>query len=134
MSILSWFKNDDVMNKKDGHLANVGKWVGNLKFTAEEMAEMDTEMASAVREFAVKTLSENTERSKSRRDIANLTIKFYFILVFMTAIVYPFNPEWAQFLFGMLGMTGLSGGFISVMVFFFGSHWHRSVKELKSNG
>jgi hypothetical protein len=122
---------DNVLNKKDGHLANVGAWIGNLKYTDEEMAEMDAKVADGVRKFAVDTLSENTERSKARRDIANLVIKFYFLLVFMSVIVYPFNKDWAEFIFLVFSGAAIGGAFVSVIIFFFGSHWHRTAKATK---
>ena len=129
--VVGIFSNDDIMNKKDGHLANVGAWVGNLKFTSEEMAEMDAKMAEGVRKFAVDTLSENTERSKARREIAKFIIKFYCILVFMSVMVYKIDVAWAKFIFDVYTATALGGAFIAVIVFFFGSHWHRTAKGSK---
>lgn len=127
------FSSDNVMNKKDGHLANIGSWIGNLRYTAEDMAEMDAKVADGVRKFAVDTLSENTERSKARRDIANLVIKSYLLMAFMAVIVYPFNPEWSLFILSVLSGGAISGAFVSVIIFFFGSHWHRTTKA-KNNG
>ena len=125
------FGSDNVMNKKDGHLTNVGAWIGNLKYTDEEMAEMDAKVADGVRKFAVDTLSENTERSKARRDIANLIVKFYILLIFMSVIIWPFNERWAEFILMVYSGAAIGGAFVSVIIFFFGSHWHRTAKATK---
>lgn len=129
--IASVFTSDDVMNKKDGHLANIGGWIGNQKFTTEDMAELDAETAAGVRKFVVDTLTENTERSKTRRDMAKFIMRFYCILVFMCIIVFPFDQEWGKFILGVASGAGISGAFVSVVVFFFGSHWQRTAKSGK---
>ena len=126
--VSSVFGSDDVMNKKDGHLANIGAWIGNSKFTTEEMAELDAKTAEGVRKFVIETLTENTERSKTRRDMAKFIMRFYCILVFMCVIVFPFKPEWGNFILNVASGAGISGAFISVVVFFFGSHWQRTAR------
>ena len=123
------FSSKDVMDRKDGHLKNVGSWIGNMKFTKEEMAEMDAETASAVRQFAVDTLSENTERSKTRRDLAVITIQFYCLLLFMSVMLYPFNVDWSQFTFKIATETEVAWLVLGVGAFFWGSHTLRTANK-----
>ena len=80
---LSWFGTskqvaktaDDLFDKDKGLLTQVGSWVGNMKFTDEEQAELNVKIADKAADFVASTLSENTERSKTRRQIAVLWIK-----------------------------------------------------------
>ena len=62
---------DSVFDKDKGLLHQVGQWVGHQQFTEEEKAKHDAAMAKGVQSFAIATLGENTERSKTRRDLAN---------------------------------------------------------------
>ena len=74
---------DDVFDKDNGHLAKIGAWIGNQDFTTEEQAEMTANIAKGVQKFAIDTLSENTERSKARRTIAENVINFYLLILFI---------------------------------------------------
>ena len=80
MSWLSWFSSapkviDDVMDKDNGLISQVGGWIGNMKLTDEEVLEANAKTVLLVQDYAIKTLDENSERSKSRREIANLIVQ-----------------------------------------------------------
>lgn len=128
MSIFSFLKStpqktvDDLLDKDSGLVAKAGAWIGNNKFTAEEQAELSLDLSKGVQKFVVETLSENTDRSKARRNIAETTIKFYLLLIFWCALVFPFNKEWAQMIFNLTTDPTLAGLVISISLFFFGSH------------
>ena len=113
---------DDIFDKNDGLLAKAGSWFGNRKFTDEEQAEMDAETASAVRQFVVDTLSENTDRSKARREIAVFFIKFYSLMLFMCGMVYPISKGWSSIWFQLCTSLSVGGLVSAIAVFFFGSH------------
>ena len=117
---------DNVFDKDKGLLTQVGGWIGNGKFTDEEQAEMNRDMVKGVQAFAVATLEENTDRSKTRRQIAQDVIRFYLIIVFMSGMTYPINPEWSAVWLGLGSLPALGGLVVGVGVFFFGSHMHRS--------
>lgn len=116
----------DVFDKNDGHLKNFGSWIGSMKFTAEEMAEMDAETAAGVRKFALDTLNESTDRSKTRRELAIFIIKYYSLLLFLSVMVFPFNKEWAQYVFQVAAQTHIGWLVLGVGTFFWGAHVMRT--------
>jgi hypothetical protein len=113
---------DDVFDKENGLLTQVGSWIGNANFTDEEKAELTAAQAEGVRKFVVDTLSESTGRSKARREIAVFFIKFYAIMLFLCGMTYPINPEWSKVWFNLATSTSVGGLVIAISVFFFGSH------------
>ena len=113
---------DDVMDKDNGLLAQVGGWVGNLNLTKEEVMEFNGKMITAVQAFAKATLGENTARSKARRAIAILWIKSELGIVLMACICAPWNMQLAEFYFKVASSGVMFGGTTAIIVFFFGSY------------
>lgn len=113
---------DGVFDKDNGLLTQFGEFVGNAKFTEEEKAELTAKQAEDVRKFVVDTLSERTDRSKSRRNIAELVIKFFVLMLFLSGLVFPFNPEWSAIWLSLAINVPVGGLVSAVSVFFFGSH------------
>ena len=128
---LSWFGSskqvaktaDDIFDKDKGLLTQVGSWVGNMSFTSEEQAELNVKIADKAAEFVASTLSENTERSKTRRSIAVLWIKAQLALVLMTAICIPWDKEVASDFFNLATSNLMLMGTGSIIVFFFGGYY-----------
>ena len=127
---MSWFTNlfsssktiDNVLDKDNGLLSQVGGWVGNMNFTAEEQAEFNEKVSEGVSTFVKATLGENTERSKARRAVAILWIKAQLAMIFITMMVAPFDKElfklYADITFGTLMLTST----LSIIAFFFGPY------------
>ena len=135
MSILSFLMAkpktvDDIFDKDSGLLAKAGAWVGNASYTDEEQAENRAANMKSVQKFVVDTLSENTDRSKARREIAVFFIKFYSLLVFMAGITYPIDPKWSDVWFALATSAGVAGLVIAISIFFFGSHALAKHKEV----
>lgn len=127
MSIFSWFTSssktvDDVMDKDNGLLAQVGGWIGNLNLTNEEVMKQNAKTVTSVQAFVKATLSESTERSKSRRDIANLWVKTQLGILLMMCIAAPWNIELAEFYFKAATSTLMIMGTTAIIIFHFGSH------------
>jgi hypothetical protein len=117
---------DNIFDKDKGLLTQFGGWVGNSKFTEEEQAELNRDMAKSVQLFAVATLEESTDRSKARRQIAQDVIRFYLVLIFLCGMTYPIDPNWSAVWLSLAALPALGGLVVGVGVFFFGSHMHRS--------
>ena len=113
---------DNILDKDNGLLTQIGGWVGNANFTEEEGRELNQKLSNAVADFAVKTMDENTERSKTRRNIAIMWIKAQLALVFLVVVVAPFDIELAKFYATIAFGTLMLGGTLSVLAFFFGGH------------
>ena len=112
---------DDVFDKEKGHLAKFGEWIGNQQFTPEEKAEF-------THKFVIDTLSENTDRSKARRHISVLVMKFYLVILGLSILVYPFHIEWSKMIFKVATSGGIIGLVSAISLFFFGTHALRSTK------
>jgi len=127
MSIFIWFTSssktvDDVMDKDNGLLAQVGGWIGNMNLTEEEVMEHNGRTVASVQEFVKATLSESTGRSKTRRSVAVLWIKSQLSIVLMCCIAAPWNIELAEFYLKLATSTLMIMGTTAIIIFFFGSH------------
>jgi hypothetical protein len=127
MSIFGWFTSkpktvDDIFDKDNGLLTQVGGWIGNQQFTDQERATYDQDTIKGIQKFVVDTLAENTDRSKARREIAVFFIKFYSIMLFMCGMTYPIDPEWSLMWFKLATSLSVGGLITAISVFFFGSH------------
>ncbi len=127
MSLFSWFTSssktvDDVMDKDNGLLAQVGGWIGNMNLTEEEVMEQNAKTVGSVQEFVKATLSESTGRSKTRRSVAVLWIKSQLAIVLMCCITAPWNMPLAKFYMDLATSTLMITGTTAIIIFFFGSH------------
>tara|TARA_R110000822_G_scaffold5332_5_gene22808 strand:+ start:769 stop:1182 length:414 start_codon:yes stop_codon:yes gene_type:complete len=113
---------DNVLDKDNGLIAQVGSWVGNMNLTKEEVIEFNAKTVSSVQSFVKATLSESTERSKTRRAIAVLWIKSQLAIVMMCCIAAPFDLELANFYFNLATSTLMITVTTAICIFFFGSH------------
>lgn len=126
MGWFNWFGSDkvidNVLDKDKGLLAQAGSWIGNLNLTKEEVIEFNTKTVTSVQAFVKATLSENTERSKTRRAIAVLWIKVQLGIVLMCCIAAPFNMVLAEFYYKLATSTLMITVTTAICIFFFGSH------------
>lgn len=113
---------DNVMDKDNGLLSQVGGWIGGMNFTEEEKAEMNAKMVEGVGSFVKMTLSENTERSKTRRDVAVMWIKVQLAMLLIVFIAAPLDMAIAEFYLSIAFGTVMVGGTLSIIGFFFGAH------------
>jgi hypothetical protein len=113
---------DDVFDKDDGHLAKIGRWIDNRSFTEEEQQKLNMATGAAVRDFAIATLSENTERSKARRSIAVLTIRGFWFLLLLCVFAYPVSPDYSKYVFSLITHQAVAIPVAGVFAFFFGSY------------
>ena len=127
MSFLGWFKSapkvaDDVLDKDNGLISQVGGWIGRMDLTPEEVMIQNAKTVDSVQEFVKATLDESTERSKSRRSIVEKWIKVQLSLVLMVCICAPFDMVLAKFYFELATSALMAMGTTSIIIFHFGSH------------
>jgi len=127
VSILDFFKiapkaASDVLDKDNGLISQFGGWIDRGNFTDQEKASMNAETYKDIRAFVVDTLDESTDRSKTRREIATLIIKFFVLMLFMCGMTYPINPEWSAVWFNLATSLSVGGLVTAISIFFFGSH------------
>lgn len=130
---MGWFSSDKVVNnildKDNGLLAQAGSWIGNLNLTQEEIMEQNAATVVSVQAFVKDTLSENTERSKTRRSIAVLWIKTQLAIILMCCIAAPWNLELANFYFELATSTLMITVTTAISIFFFGSQGLARLRE-----
>lgn len=127
---MSWFTKifssskavDNVLDKDNGLLTQVGGWIGNMNYTPEEQAKMSLKVGQHVAAFVETSLSESTERSKTRRAVAILWIKAQLIMIFWVMLVAPFDIVLAKFYAEIVFGTLMISGTLSVIAFFFGPY------------
>jgi hypothetical protein len=117
---------DDIFDKDNGLLTQVGDWVGGMSYTEEEAAEAKERLNAGVFDFVQATLTESTSRSRTRRTLANTWIKSQLAMIFITMMVAPFDMELAAFYLGIAFGTLMLSGTLAVLAFFFGSHLLRT--------
>ena len=121
---------DDVLDKDNGHLTKIGEWIDNRSFSEEEAQKLNMEVGSAVRDYAVATLNESTDRSKTRRNIAEFWMKFYGLMVFTCGMTYPIDKEWSAMWYSLATSATITGLVVSISIFFYGSH---ALQRFKTN-
>jgi fatty acid desaturase len=135
MSLLSWLSApkvvDNLLDKDSGLFVRVGGFIDGLSLTPEEVMRQNGITADSVQAFAIATMDENTERSKSRREIATTYIKFYLLWVSVAFGIWPINENYAIFLITALTGLALGGAFTAIMIFHFGSHGLAKLKSKK---
>ena len=100
-----------------------------MNLTPEEVMKQNAKTVDSVQAYAIATLDENTERSKSRREIATIYIKFYLLWVSVAFGIWPINEEYAIFLIAALTGAALGGAFVAIITFHFGSHGLAKLKK-----
>ena len=123
---------DNILDKDNGLLSQVGGWIGNMDYTAEERAEANAKTVGLVVDYAKSTISENSERSKARRDIAVMWIKVQLFLILATCVMAMFDMAKAEFLFKMATAGVMLAGTSAIIVFFFGSYGVTRYQESKN--
>ena len=117
---------DDIFDKDTGHIAKAGEFLGKLVYTDEEEAATTVKRAELWLKYMDNKLEESTDRSKARRDLALLIIRFELLILFLGGILFPFNAGWSAVWITMATsgvMVMLVGG---VAGFFYGTHLLRT--------
>lgn len=137
MKLFSIFKRpktvDDVFDKDAGLLVKFGGFVNNLNLTDEEVLKQNAKTVADVQSFVKDTLSESTDRSRTRRQIAQLWIKSQLALVLMCAIAAPFDMKLAEFYFTLASSVLMFSTTTAIVVFFFGSHGLSKFQDKQNN-
>ena len=107
----------------------VGNWIDGQQFTDQEKAEDAMKRAELYGDFLRQTIDENSERSRTRRALALLVIRWYLLTLTASALVYKLDPQWAEYLFKIASTAAVGALVLGIGAFFFGSHLLRGVKK-----
>ena len=120
----------DIFDKDGGLLAKAGGFLNDLHYSAAEKAQDVFKIGQSITKFVDTTLSESTERSKTRRQLAVLWIKVQLALILLVAIVLPFKQELAADYFKLATCNVMLWGTGSIITFFFGGYvWGTYIKK-----
>jgi len=133
-----WFNThkavDDLLDKDNGLLTQVGNWIGNMNLTPEEIMEENTKTVSSVQKFVVDTLSETTERSRARRSIAKSWIQLQVVVILLACVAAPIDIVLATFYYDLATSSLMLSVTTAITIFFFGSYGLARYQEKKNEG
>jgi hypothetical protein len=127
-TILRGRKSNEGPDKADRILDATMEYIDDRKFTPEERARQQVKVIDGNLEFVKQNKEENSVRSKARRAIAEKIIDVHLSLLLLSAIVYKFDPEYAEHLY--LTAMVLDSAVVAVILFYFGYYGAQKVVGL----
>ena len=113
----------------------VGTWIDERKFTEEEKAKVNLELAAKYANFVGTTMDENTERSKTRRSLALWVIRLEAFFLVMSAATFKFDQAWSEYWYKIAVDSPWGLLTLGVGSLFFGVHVLRAMAgDKQSNG
>ena len=109
--------------------SGIGNWIDEQKFTEQEKAAYNAELIGHYSEYMKSTVSENSQRSRTRRDIALWVIKVEIFLLLGSAAVFKFDEPMAKYLYQIATDSPMGYLTLGVGAFFFGAHLVRAAKQ-----
>ena len=106
--------------------SGIGGWIDKGKFTDQEKAEFNAAIIPHFQKFMDSTVNENTQRSKSRREIALLVIRWELVMLTVSALLFKFDPIWAKYVFDIATLEVIVYLVLGIGAFFFGAHLIRT--------
>ncbi len=115
-------------------VTGVGGWIDEQKFTDEERAVMVLKIGDAYSKFLASTVDENSERSKTRRNIAIWVIRVEAFFLMVSLATVKVDPSLSEYAYKIAVDSPWGLLTLGVGAFFFGSHMLRgtSLKDKNS--
>lgn len=118
---------DNVMKVASG----IGNWIDNNKYTDQEKATNTLKILNHFDTFMANTVNENSEKSKTRRDVAQLVIRVELGFLIASGLLFKIDAAWSEYLFKVATDSPLGLLTLGVGAFFFGTHLIRATKGAK---
>jgi len=123
---------DNVMKVASG----IGNFIDEQEFTEQEDVMNTAQVIiPSMQKFMETTVAENTERSKTRRDLALWVIRNWIIMLWVSIVAYGFElhigatlHEFSKFVFQLATLETMIYLVLGVGGFFFGAHIVRQTK------
>ena len=103
----------------------IGTWIDEQQLTDEERLKVSIEMVGKYNQFLDSTLSENTERSKTRRKMAIFVIRLEAAFLVLSLVMIKFDPSISEYAYKIAVDSPWGILTMGVSAFFFGSHMLR---------
>jgi len=104
----------------------VGNWIDGQQFTDQEKAEDAMKRAERYGEFMSQTMAENSERSRTRRSLALLILRWWLVMLTTSALLYRVDPGWSEYIFKIATYSDVAYLVLGIGAFFWGSHLLRT--------
>lgn len=115
---------DTVMKVASG----IGGWIDNNKFTDQEKAKHKAALIPHFQKFMDSTVSENSARSMTRRDVAIWVIRTEIGLLVISGALFKYDASWSEYIYKICTDSPLGLLTLGVGAFFFGTHLVRAAK------
>jgi len=108
--------------------SGIGNWIDNNKFTDQERAKHKAALIPHFQKFMDSTVSENSERSRTRRNIAIWIIRTEIGLLVISGLLFKYDASWSEYIYKICTDSPLGLLTLGVGAFFFGTHLVRAAK------
>ena len=125
-SIGSWFAGGSENSVGMTAVKGVGKWIDEQQYTDQEKAENAAKRAEAYSKFLSQTIDENSERSRTRRSLALLILRWWVFMLTMSAVLYKVDLAWSEYIFKIATYEDVGWLVLGIGAFFWGSHLIRT--------
>lgn len=110
----------------------VGGWIDEQQWTDQEKAEHAVKKGELYGAYLQQTMDENSERSRTRRALALLVIRWWLLMLTASAAVWKIDQAWAHFIFQIASLTAVGALVAGIGAFFFGAHLLRGYQNGKA--
>jgi len=124
---MGWFGKKEANKVLDGAISGIDK----LFFTNEEKTEFNKQIADAHLEYLKTTLSENSNRSITRRYMSLALMGLFIALIIAGVIMKAFDDDYASFIFEVVSKLDVL--IMMVAAFFYGGYYAKGIIS-KSKG
>ena len=107
-------------------IKGVGSWIDEQQYTDQEKAESAAARAESYAKFMQQTIDENSERSRTRRSLALLILRWWISLLTLSAILYKVDQSWSAYIFKIATYQDVAFLVLGIGAFFWGSHLLRT--------
>lgn len=108
--------------------SGIGTYIDEQEFTVEEKAGHNTAMVGHMGTFMASTVAENTQRSKTRREISLLVIRWELFMLTVSAILYKIDKGLSEYIYQICTDDPIGYLILGIGAFFFGAHIVRAMK------
>ena len=106
----------------------IGGWIDGQQFTDQEKAKFNAEMIGHYSKYMESTVTENTQRSRTRRDIAIWVIRTEIFFLITSAVMFKIDEPLAEYLYKIATTSPMDYLVLGIGAFFFGAHLVRATQ------
>lgn len=109
----------------------VGNFIDEQNFTEEERATFNAGLINNMADFVQGSVAENSQRSKTRREIAVLVIRWELFMLTLSAVLYRIDGDLSKYIYKICTDDPIGYLVLGIGAFFFGAHIVRQMQGAK---